>query len=115
LRYDAFIGRWIYFHKGHLAMVRKVYDANKRPILIMVMNTDEEPSPFKRAVAIKRVLDENAIPHKIKFIPPIASINWGRDVGYETNHIVLDSKIEKISSTRIKKKIECGMEVDELV
>ena len=108
LRHDAFIGRWIYFHKGHLAMVKKVYELNRRPVLVMIMDTDEKPSPLDRMDNIKSVLCKHEIPHIVILIPPIASVNWGRRVGYETNYIVLDDDTESVSSTKISLKRKFG-------
>lgn len=103
-RYDAFIGRWIIFHKGHLEIIQQVYNKNKKPILLLIMNTDEEPRAVIRAHLIKKVLVEKEIPHSVVIIPPISSINWGRNVGYETNYIQVDEEIQKISATKIRQK-----------
>ena len=108
MRHDAFIGRWVYFHKGHLALIEKVYQANKRPILIMVMDTDEIPLAVDRMETINDVLNGHHIPHSIAVIPPVASVNWGRNVGYETNHVFLDGETEEISGTEIRKLKDSG-------
>jgi len=108
LRHDAFIGRWVYFHKGHLALIESVYKINKRPILVMVMDTEEVPLASERIKAIDGVLNKHHIPHSIVLIPPIASVNWGRNVGYDTVRVFLDGEIEKISGTEIRELRDSG-------
>jgi len=110
LRHDAFIGRWVYFHKGHLALIEKVYQTNHRPVLVMIMDTEEKPTADERLVTIHCALNRSLIPHKIIVIPPIASVNWGRNVGYETNHIFLEDEIEKISATEMRELKDSGEE-----
>jgi len=110
LRHDAFIGRWVHFHKGHLALIVKVYQANKRPVLVMVMDTDETPSAVERVKTIHIALSKSLIPHSIIVIPPIASVNWGRNVGYDTVHVILDGETEKISGTEIRELRDSGSE-----
>lgn len=105
-KYDIFIGRWLFFHKGHLSIIEKVFKKNGRPILLLIMDTDEEPLVSYRIEKIIPVLNKRNIPHKIIIIPPIASVNWGRTVGYETNYIEVDDDIKAISSTKIKEKIK---------
>jgi len=102
---DAFIGRWVVFHKGHLEIIRKVYDKNKRTILILVMDTDEKPYAVYRIEQMNSVFHKENIPVQFYTIPPIASINWGRSVGYETNYIQVDEEIQNISGTDIRKKM----------
>ena len=106
MRHDAFIGRWVIFHNGHLHMIEKVFNKNKRPILILIMDTDEEPLAKNRKEYISKVFTAKKIPHDIYIIPPIASINWGRDVGYETNYIEVDDAIKEISGTDIRNKMK---------
>jgi len=106
MKYDAFIGRWVIFHNGHLTMIKQVYNKNKRPVLILIMDTDEEPRAEERAINISKVLDSLNIKYCIQSIPPIASINWGRNVGYETNYIQVDKETQKISGTEIRQKIQ---------
>lgn len=105
-RYDAFIGRWVIFHNGHLAIIKKVFNQNQRPILLLIMDTNEKPFVQDRIQTIHRILKKEKIPHQIITIPPIASINWGRKVGYETNYIEVDEDIQQISATNIKEKIQ---------
>ena len=76
----------------------------------MIMDTEEKPTADERLVTIHCALNRSLIPHKIVVIPPIASVNWGRSVGYETNHIFLEYEIEKISATEIRELKDSGKE-----
>lgn len=105
-RYDCFIGRWVTFHIGHEIIIKKVYEKNHRPILIMIMDTDEETTAQGRKIFIDHWMQMNKIDGKSMIIPPIASINYGRKVGYDINHIKVPRDIEKISGTELRKQ-EC--------
>ena len=100
-RHDAFIGRWRVFHDGHKAMIRKVWKANGRPVFIMVMDTDEEPDACWRVYEIVQWLQGEGIDGRATIIPAVASVNYGRAVGYEINHIALDPETEAISATKL--------------
>jgi nicotinamide mononucleotide adenylyltransferase len=100
-RHDCFIGRWRVFHDGHVAMIRRVWWAASRPVLILVMDTDEKPCAITRCQRIKKRMDEEGMRCTIITIPPIASVNWGRDVGYECRYIDVPDDIKQISATKI--------------
>lgn len=110
MKHDAFIGRWIIFHNGHLEIIRKVFEKNKRPVLILIMDSEETPTAYTRKCIIEGVLRSEEIPHITMIIPPIASVNWGRNVGYETNYIEVDSEIQKISATSIRERMTANDE-----
>jgi len=105
-KHDCFLGRWVTFHRGHEAIIQKVYKKNKRPVLILVMDTIEEILPYKRISIIHDRLIELEIPHCIRLIPPIASFNYGRRVGYDINYVKVSKEIQKISGTEIRKKCQ---------
>ena len=113
-RHDCFIGRWVYFHAGHEAIIRKVWEKNRRRVLILIMDTEEATTAQEREMAIGDRLKELGILHAIRIIPPIASVNWGRKVGYERNYIDVDEAIQAISATQIgdelnRKVMPCRM------
>jgi dephospho-CoA kinase len=45
---------------------------------------------------------------KINIIPDIASVNYGRGVGYEVKEIQVDSNTASISATEIRRQILAG-------
>jgi len=113
-RHDCFIGRWVYFHAGHEAIIRKVWEANHRPILVLIMDTEEATTALERAYVIGFRLRDLGIPHELRIIPPIASVNWGRKVGYERNYIDVDEEIQKISATQIAKEM-AGKDMNHII
>ena len=114
-RHDCFIGRWVNFHKGHLAIIEKVYNKNKKPILILVMDTNEKPIALERKLNINNILAKHHIECEVIVIPPISSVNWGRKVGYDRNYIEVDEVIQEISGTKIREKIESGEDWEGMV
>lgn len=104
-RHDCFIGRWVTFHEGHLYIIKKVYEQNKRPILILIMDTAEIPWAEVRATMIRSKLMRNGIDCIVQVIPPIASVNYGRDVGYGINYIEAPEHIKEIRGTKIRETL----------
>ena len=72
------------------------------------MDTDEDTTAVDRKANIERILSENNISCNVLIIPPIASVNWGRKVGYERNYIDVDEAIKEISGTKIRENIKNG-------
>ena len=89
------------FHDGHKAMILNVREKNLRPVWVAIMETDEQPPALERMLEVRKWLTERGIPNIVTMIPPIASVNYGRDVGYEINHVELPDELEAISSTAI--------------
>lgn len=100
-KYDLFIGRWRVFHEGHKAMIREVFAKNRRSVWVMVMDTDESPSAYTRTGDIREWLHKNDIPGVVSVGMPIASVNYGRGVGYEINQVHLPEHIEAVSATKL--------------
>ena len=42
---------------------------------------------------------------KVIKIPPIESVNYGRDVGYDLNELIPPDDIKEISATRIRNEL----------
>ena len=101
-RHDCFIGRWVTFHEGHLWIIQEVYAKNHRPILILIMDTEESPCANIRLAFIENELAGLNIPSTIQIIPPISSVNYGRDVGYDIKYIEAPEHIKEISGTKIR-------------
>ena len=103
-RHDCFIGRFVTFHKGHLHIIKKVWNKNKRPILILIMDTEEETRATERKYTIEVALQGEGIEANIQIIPPIFSVNYGRKVGYEINYIDAPPEVKEISGTQIREE-----------
>jgi nicotinamide mononucleotide adenylyltransferase len=108
--YNCFIGRYQCPHKGHQTIFNE-YLSKGEPILIMIRDvpTDEKNPFLAEEVKIlweqvyKKEVKEGLV--KIMIIPDIASVNYGRGVGYEVKEIQVNSNIANISATEIRSKI----------
>ena len=108
--YNAFIGRYQTPHKGHQTIFSKFLDINE-PVLIMIRDVPtDEKNPFtpEEVKSLWEKVYGDEIERglvKIIIIPDIASVNYGRGVGYRVEEIIVDSNIANISATEIRYKI----------
>lgn len=105
MRYALFIGRWRTFHEGHLWLVRQQLDQGQA-VWIMVRPTDETPSTTDRGRAIISALEGEGYEWERDFVVTvlehdIASVNYGRGVGYEVIEHVPPEEVAIVSSTEI--------------
>ena len=104
-----YIGRFQPFHEGHKKMFLKTLKKNLQ-VTILVMDSFgiNKKNPFKFSY-VKKVINKNLKEHKDKYviikIPTVSEVIYGRKVGYKIRKIKLYEKIEKISATKIRKKI----------
>ena len=108
--FNCFIGRYQGNHKGHMTIFAKYLDQGE-PVLIMVRDvpTDEKNpfTPYEVKFLWEKVYSEEIKNGLVKviIIPDIASVNYGRSVGYKVVEIEVDSSISNISATEIRSKI----------
>jgi nicotinamide mononucleotide adenylyltransferase len=107
-KYNLFIVRFQSPHKGHQAIFDKFLSQGK-PILIAIRDvpTDEKNplSAYDVHHLMRELYADNPLVKVIVF-PDIASVNYGRGVGYEVNEIEVDSTIASISATEIRNRIK---------
>jgi hypothetical protein len=103
-----FIGRYQPFHDGHKALI---VEGLKRvgQVCIAVRNTqgidDKNPFDFEYVRArIEHGLREYEGQFSVIPLPNITNVFYGRDVGYKVERIELDSTIEDISATAIRRR-----------
>ncbi len=106
-----FIGRFQPFHNGHKWLLEQRLKLGKK-VCVAVMDihdTEPEKNPYTTEEVLLNIsekmseyLDKNLI--KIISIPPIESVNYGRDVGYGVIEHIPPKEIEKISATNIRRK-----------
>ena len=108
-RHSLFIGRFSPFHNGHDFIIRKALDAGKK-VLLAVMDTpisDKNPwSVYDRVGWLSSHYCDDDL--TVIIIPPIESVNIGRNVGYDVNEIEVPEEIASISATEIRAKIDAG-------
>ena len=115
MKYHAYIGRWQSPHRGHRWLIDQ-HLAKNEPVLILVRDVPvDENNPFTaeevKGMLVSAFIEEFATDLvKVEIIPDIASINYGRGVGYKViNHTeAAPEHIKRISATEICKQIRAG-------
>ena len=113
MRYSMFVGRFQPFHNGHKWLIEQRLKLGKN-VCIAVMDIHEsepEKNTYKTEDVILNIESEsqNEIltgSVKVISIPPIESINYGRDVGYDVIEHKPPEYIRKISATKIRMENE---------
>jgi nicotinamide mononucleotide adenylyltransferase len=102
-----FIGRYQSPHKGHQAIF-DTYLGKGLPVLIAIRDTKVDDVNPLTAYEVKKlwekVYEKNPLVAVI-VIPDIASVNYGRGVGYEVKEIEVTQNIANISATEIRRQI----------
>lgn len=104
-----YIGRFQPFHLGHKHIFLKSLKSSKQVcILVMDSHNINKKNPYTFSFVKKKILTELK-EYKNKFIiikiPVVSSVVYGRKVGYKIKKINLPLYIEKISATKIRKKL----------
>ena len=112
-RYSMFIGRFQPFHDGHKWCIEKML-ADGKKVCVAVMDiheTEPDKNPYtyyevmmKISEELRDFLNEGKI--KIISIPPIESVNYGRDAGYEVIEHIPPKEIRNISATNMRKETD---------
>lgn len=110
MTYNLFIGRYQSPHKGHQTIFNE-YLEKGLPVLIAVRDVEPDDKNPLSAEDVKRLWEEiyrdNPLV-KVIIIPDIASVNYGRGVGYSVNEIQVDAATANISATEIRRQILTG-------
>jgi nicotinamide mononucleotide adenylyltransferase len=107
MTYNLFIGRYQSPHKGHMHIFNTFLNDNK-PVLIAIRDIEPDAANPLTAIQVQtlwQTVYENNPLVKVIIIPDVASVNYGRGVGYEVNEIKVASTIANISATEIRKQI----------
>jgi nicotinamide mononucleotide adenylyltransferase len=107
MTYNLFIGRYQSPHKGHMHIF-DTFLSQQKPVLIAIRDIEPDDANPLTALEVQslweKVYDNNPLV-KVIIIPDIASVNYGRGVGYEVNEIKVDNNIANISATEIRRQI----------
>ena len=103
------LGRWHPFHDGHQAWFEEIIKKTGQVCIQIrdVQGVDDNPFDFE---TVKKKIEESLNPKyknkfKIMLVPNITNVCYGRGVGYKIEAIVLPDHIQKISATKIRKKL----------
>ena len=83
---------------------------NGKKVCIAIMDIHEsepENNPYTYEEVLDRIFEamvDEIQSGKVKVIkiPPIDSVNYGRDVGYDLNELIPPNEIKEISATKIR-------------
>jgi len=110
MRYHLFIGRYQSPHKGHMQLFSTYLDLGE-PVLIAIRDIKPDAGNPLSAAEVKELWEtvyKNNELVKVIIIPDIASVNYGRGVGYEVNQLQVPDTISAISATEIRRQIGAG-------
>jgi nicotinamide mononucleotide adenylyltransferase len=110
MRYNLFIGRYQSPHKGHQAIFDE-YLKKGLPIMIAIRDVEPDDKNPLPASAVKDIWDSIYLGNELVktiIIPDIASVNYGRGVGYEVKEITVGNDVSAISATQIRGQILSG-------
>jgi len=105
MKYSLMIGRFQPLHEGHIKLIKKVLDENKKVCVLLRDTGIDENNPYTLEERVK--MFNKAFPNKeIMLIAmpglDIEEVCYGRKVGWGMREIRLDSKTEDISATKIR-------------
>lgn len=110
------LGRWQPFHDGHYALFEEIIKKTGQVCIQVrdVKGVDDNPFNFED---VKLKIEERLnLKYKNKFkvilVPNITNICYGRGVGYKIEEVVLSDEIQKISATKIRKKMRENGELE---
>lgn len=110
MRYHLFIGRYQSPHIGHMQIFNTCLNDGK-PVLIAIRDIAPDSSNPLNALQVKDLWESVYAGNplvKVIIIPDIASVNYGRGVGYEVNQISVPDAIANISASDIRLQIREG-------
>ena len=102
------LGRWQPWHNGHQKLFEEIIKKTGQVNIMVrdVKGVGDNPFDFKTVEKnIKKALKDFEKRIKITLVPNITNICYGRGVGYKIEEIVLDEETQKISATKIRKKM----------
>jgi len=102
-----FIGRWQTWHPGHQWLIDQRLKKGKNVLICIRDVRIDEKNPLEAqeiyndlSERFGQLIDSGRI--KLRIIPDIESINYGRDVGYEVIEHSPPEEIKEISGTKIR-------------
>ena len=109
-KYSMFIGRFQPWHEGHRWLIDQRLKLGIKVWIAIrsCEHTEEQPwYPDQVKNNIEKELADLIKKDQVfvSIIPDIDSVNYGRGVGYEIIEHIPPSKIEKVSATKIRKKL----------
>ena len=103
------LGRWQPFHDGHYALFEEIIKKTGQACIMVrdLQGVGDNPFDFEsiKSIITERLYKKYKNRFKVVLVPNITNICYGRGVGYKIEEIVLSEEIQKISATKIRKKM----------
>jgi cytidyltransferase-like protein len=109
-QFSLFIGRWQPLHEGHKAMFSRALDKGENICIGIRDVAPDEKNPFTAAEVYVKITDHygeliKAGRVKVMKLPDIASVEFGRGVGYDIIEHIPPTEIADISATKIREEM----------
>src|SRR6266550_7442602 len=103
-----FLGRYQPFHDGHKALIEEgLSRVGQACIAVRSTQGTDEKNPFEFEYVRARI-EHGMREYEGRFVvmplPNITSVFYGRDVGYTIERIDLDTAVQDISATEVRRK-----------
>ncbi len=103
-KYSMFVGRWEgVFHNGHEHIINTKLNKGEN-VLLAIRDVDGGVARETKKMLEYMYKDNDKV--KIITIPDIASVEYGRGVGYEVNEIKVTETVAGISGTKTREMID---------
>lgn len=108
-QFNLFIGRWQPLHKGHQELFQQVLDKGEKVLIAVRDMPTDEKNPYTAEEVMSNICKhyvDNILLGQVRviIIPDIASINFGRGVGYDIIEYIPPTDIAEISATKIREQ-----------
>lgn len=110
MTYNLFIGRYQSPHKGHMHIF-DTFLKEEKPVLIAIRDIEPDAANPLTAAEVQTLWEKVYAANplvKVIIIPDIASVNYGRGVGYAINEINVPDTVAAISATEIRRQVIAG-------
>ena len=106
MKYSFVIGRFQPFHDGHKAMIQKILDDDKRPMIAVMDTPIDSNNPYTYDQRYKMIKDCFGDAVEVMAVPPIDEVCYGRNVGYGIRKVRHDK--EAVSASRLRSSDPIG-------
>jgi nicotinamide mononucleotide adenylyltransferase len=109
-QFSLFVGRWQPLHEAHKALFSKALNKGENICIGIRDVVPDEKNPFTAAEVYVKITDHyddliKAGRVRVMKLPDIASVEFGRGVGYDIIEHIPPAEIAEISATKIREEM----------
>jgi nicotinamide mononucleotide adenylyltransferase len=110
-QFSLFVGRWQPLHSGHKEMFQQVLNEGGNVLIGIRDGEVNFKNPFTATEVMENIIEEyeELILQgrvKVQILPDIASIEFGRGVGYDIIERIPPTEVAEISATKIREEMK---------